>query len=305
MKNTATYRRQLKKRQFSAAREWRQRLAGWGVGVLLVGMLGLVLSGIIIPDAPRKIWLTLTHWAGFEIRAVYVIGRQKTTRDDILAAIDIQIGEPLFRVEPEAMRQAIENIGAVKAARVERRLDGSILLHLEERSPHALWRHADHHYLVDSDGTVFGVTPVPTHTASVHAQLPVLIGQQAAEQAGDLFAAFRAVSEIGTMTAQAINHHGRRWDLHLRNGTILHLPGTDITAYLQQIQALNQHHDLLKRDIQLIDLRQPERIRIMKGIAGNPVDHVVPDGTPVDPDAALGNHLSPDHTQSGHEETRT
>ncbi len=297
------HRKKSRSRSKNKRFSWRQRLAALGVSMLVVGVAGVALFSVIVPDAPRTLWLNLTHWAGFEVRAVYVIGRQKTSRDDILAVIDVKIGEPLFRVEPEAMRQAVETIGAVKAARVERRLDGSILLHLEERSPHALWRQSDQDYLIDRDGVVFGV--IDWTTASIDARLLILIGPQAPQQAGDLFNALNTVPEVGMMTAKAVNHHGRRWDLYLRNGTILHLPRTDVAQYLRHIQAIDDHYGLLQRNIGLIDLRQPDRIRIMKGIANQQTDRVEPDAVLIDPHAVSRTQSSADHTQSDHAETRT
>ena len=55
---------------------------------------------------------------------------------------------------------------------------------------------------------------------------------------------------------------GRRWDLVMDNGVTLMLPEGDPKAALAKIEALDQSHQLLSKDIVAVDLRIDGRMYV-------------------------------------------
>ena len=54
----------------------------------------------------------------------------------------------------------------------------------------------------------------------------------------------------------------RRWDLRLKDGSLIQLPAADQEAALIQLDALDQRERLLELGFARIDLRTPEEVAV-------------------------------------------
>jgi cell division protein FtsQ len=54
----------------------------------------------------------------------------------------------------------------------------------------------------------------------------------------------------------------RRWNLRLKNGINIRLPEEDIATALTTLLALDRDKKLLSRDIDVVDLRLPDRVTV-------------------------------------------
>jgi len=245
-----------------APNRWRRPvLRAAGVLALAALMAGpptwLLLSGqgaLLIETAYRET-INFSARSGLIVRDVLVEGRGETTKAAIRAALDVEIGQPLLDFAPQTARQGLETIGWVKAATVERRLNGTIYVRLVERKPIALWQKNSHHVLVDAEGVI-----LLRDGLARFAHLLVIIGDDAPNHAPALLALLQNQSILSKKVAAATWIGDRRWDITLTDGIKVRLPENDMeTAWLKLID-LENRHSILGRDVIAIDLRLSDRL---------------------------------------------
>ena len=82
---------------------------------------------------------------------VVIEGRANTPEPLLRAAIGVSQGDPILGFSVETARQRIETLSWVEHATVERRLPGTIVVHLQERRPFAIWQNQGKFVLIDRD----------------------------------------------------------------------------------------------------------------------------------------------------------
>jgi cell division protein FtsQ len=196
---------------------------------------------------------------GLVVRSVTVEGRQRTEPTRLLAALETARGEPIMAFDPHAARIRVEALPWVSSARVERRLPDAIHVVLTEREPLALWQRApDGDFaLIDRDGV-----PVEVDTRPF-AGLPVIVGPQAPAAVPDLMRLLSAEPALARRVRAAIRVAGRRWTVRLddvETGIEVQLPETGAAAAWTRLADLDREARLLARDIEMVDLRVPDRL---------------------------------------------
>lgn len=192
--------------------------------------------------------------AGFVLSEVFVHGRKETARTDILSALNVKRGQPLIHFDPIISREKIEALGWVETASVERKLPDQIIVKLKERVPAAIWQQGKRYTLVDSDGVEISEADVDRY-----AHLKVLTGEDAPKHTMELINIINQVPDLRKRVIGAAWVGDRRWTLHLDNKISIRLPADAPQVAWKKLSTMIEDHDLLNRDIELIDLRQPDR----------------------------------------------
>lgn len=213
-------------------------------------------------DAPARIIETIVGAlddaataAGLTVADVTLSGRDHAARAELIAALGVARGENMLRIDPGAVRARLENLGWVEKAAVARRLPGQIRIHITERRPFALWQRDGALFLIDRAGVV-----VTDHDLDAFADLPVIVGGEAAARAGDLMDMLAAEPALFARVRAAVRVGGRRWDVHLDNDVVVRLPEIDAGRAWQRLAAVEAEHGIVDRDLTTIDLRLPDRL---------------------------------------------
>ena len=193
--------------------------------------------------------------AGLTVGEVLVEGRQETPANQVLAALDVQRGTPLFAFSPDLARERLLSLGWVKDARVERRLPDTIFVSIEERHPSAIWQNLGNFSLVDEAGAVIGGSDFARF-----GNLRVIVGDDAPAHFTELFRVLDAEPALATRVKAAVRVGGRRWNLQLDNGVMVLLPETGIAEAWARLADAAAAGALLDREIARIDLRSPDRL---------------------------------------------
>ena len=207
---------------------------------------------------------------GMQLEALTVEGRTMTSREDLLAALDVDRGAPILSINVAEARKAIEALPWVKSAKIERRLPGTVDIILEERTPYALWQRGSRYTLVDHGGKA--IVDVPDADST----LPLIVGPDAPRHAADLFDALHAEADLVGRVRAAVRVGERRWNVYLdtfEGGIAIRLPEDGIAAAWTRLAALEREHKILERDLDFIDMRLEDRlvVRIHKSVAlGDP-----------------------------------
>ncbi len=231
------------------------------LAILGAGALGAIGVGLYLADPAGRVQAlvesaaSLGNAAGFELREIVVEGRRNTPRELIHAAIGMERGDPMLGFSPAEARSRLETIAWVESAHVERRLPGTILVRLTERTPFAIWQHNGRFAVIDREGKV-----VTTETLDAFGPLPLVVGAGADRTAAaiyDLLAAHGAVLE----RTQALVRVGeRRWNLKLHNGTDVLLPEGHEAPALNRLAELQARNQVMDRPLVAIDMRLPDRL---------------------------------------------
>lgn len=193
-------------RRRAMSRLQRRRIA---VRVVLIGLVGgtgaaawiAVESGWMerqMEIAERAV-MGATADAGLAVREVLVRGRQITSRDDLIAALDVRRGMPILAIDMEETRQRIESLGWIKTVTIARRLPDTVYLQIEERQALALWQHKGRIALIDREGTV-----IQRHKLEGFAALPRVVGENAPKNAAPLLDLLRTYPAVSGQVEAAI-----------------------------------------------------------------------------------------------------
>ncbi|MCD4534766.1 FtsQ-type POTRA domain-containing protein [Nocardioides sp. cx-169] len=127
-------------------RQWRRRWLVWKYvvsGLALVLLLGGGLYTVYLSDA-------------LAVDGVEVTGETTLSDDDVRAVARVPMGEPLARVDLDAIRARLAGLAVVRSVEVSRQWPHEVLIAIEERTAVAVVEIAGSLRGLDRDGVVFG-----------------------------------------------------------------------------------------------------------------------------------------------------
>ena len=199
--------------------------------------------------------VTVSAICGLVVADIEVEGRETTDAATIMAALGAARGTPILAVSPSRAKEQLESLPWVRSATIERRLPGTLFVRLVERRPLAVWQHSGKQELIDRDGEVISVADL-----SPFARLPTLVGEGAAPHAAALIDMLAGEPDLATRVTAAVRVGDRRWNLRVDNMTDVLLPEEDPAGAWSRLAQLERTNNLLKREVQTVDLRLPDRL---------------------------------------------
>ena len=196
---------------------------------------------------------------GLTVQEILVLGRRETSRQELLAAVRLARGAPILAFDPDGARRRIERLPWVRTVTVERRLPDTVLLRLVERQPLALWQHKGRFSLIDRQGAV-----IEDGDIGRFPDLLVVVGEDAPEAAAELREVLMTQPELMVRVRAAARVGGRRWNLRLDNGIDVRLPEEDVASAWARLAEYERSHRILARDVEVLDLRLPDRLIVGK-----------------------------------------
>ena len=239
-------------------RRWPRglRRAAAGIAFLLVlggGGAWFVHSGTA--GLLRQRLLSASTDLGLAVANVEVEGRQRASREVILSALEVERGMPILSFDPTEAKRRLERVPWVRSASVERRLPDTIRVRIAEREPLALWQRQGKLVLVDREGVV-----VTSEQIERFGNLIVLVGPDAPKAGAALLDMLAGEAELASRVAAAVRVGGRRWNVRLDSGIDIALPEEDASSAWHRLAELERSEGILERDIQMVDLRLPDRL---------------------------------------------
>jgi len=229
---------------------------------LLLGMSGGGTYAWLRTDWPARIKSEVQLALGeagalvdLRVGDISVTGRSHTPVEALLAAVEVERGDPILAVDLDAVRKRVEGLGWVRSAAVWRQLPDTLHIEIVEREPFARWQIEHQVRLIDRDGRVLDDDD---RIDFVH--LLRLVGPGASDQAAALIAMLETEPQLGGRVTNAIRVRGRRWDIEFDNGVIAKLPEQNPEIAWRRLIELEQRSGLLRRDIESVDLRLDDRL---------------------------------------------
>jgi cell division protein FtsQ len=188
--------------------------------------------------------------AGFQVKSVELEGASRFSVPYILRAAGVTQGEPMLGLDLEGIRQRVEKVGWVKSVRVLRLMPDTLMIAVAERPRLAVWQVGGKSYVIDPTGQI-----IPEAD-------PGLFGDGANLSAAALLPELTARPRLMSRLDAVVRVDGRRWDLRLKDGSLIQLPAQNEDAALIQLDQLDLKNRLLDLGFQRVDLRDPEVIAV-------------------------------------------
>ncbi|MDP3175808.1 MAG: cell division protein FtsQ/DivIB [Phenylobacterium sp.] len=194
---------------------------------------------------------------GFRARAVHVEGASALAMPDILQAAGVYKDQPLLGMDLEAMRKRVEQVGWVKQARIVRLLPVTMVVAVVVHYQLAVWQHGGKSLVVDDHGRV-----IPEADAGRFPGLPLVVGEGANEHAPEILPAIAQRPRLKDRLEALVRVDDRRWDLRMKDGSLVQLPAVGEQEALMQLDQLDQRTRILELGFERIDLRDPDMVAV-------------------------------------------
>ncbi|MCE8469082.1 cell division protein FtsQ/DivIB, partial [Rhodovulum sulfidophilum] len=191
----------------------------------------------------------------FMVKLLVIEGASDPIDREIRAIVPLNLPASSFDLDLEAMRQAVTALDAVKSAELRIRPGGVLEMKIAQREAALVWRSRDGLSLIDAGGRRVAALD----SREDRADLPLIAGDGAGKAAPEAMALFAAAAPISDRVRGLVRMGERRWDVVLDRDQRILLPETGAVAALERVIALEDVSGMLARDIEAVDLRNPER----------------------------------------------
>jgi len=222
-----------------------------------VAVLALVLATGSRADKIGQAWTDgvngVTTGMGLKLERVQIVGASAEARPAIQQALGLAAGEPITGLDLAELRRRVEGVGWVREARVVRLLPDMLRVEVVEHDRLAVWQASGRLHVIDGQGRIIrGADP------RRHPNLPLVVGRGAAEAAAEVLPLIAERPRLASRLDALIRVDERRWDLRLKDGSVILLPALEQEAALIQLDALDQRERLLDLGFSRVDLRTPD-----------------------------------------------
>lgn len=234
-----------------------RRMATWGItGIVLAVALGIA-AWFGVPQRAGVVFAEGIGRAGFRVAEIEVTGMKRMDRMSVYAQALDQRSRAMPLVDLETVRERLIGYPWVEDARVSRRLPDTLVIHIVEREPAAVWQQNQQLMLIDASGEL--LEPVRPEAMP---DLPLLIGDGAYTREGARERLMEAAPALKPVVRAARWIGNRRWDLLFDTGEALQLPEGEVAAAtaLTKFAELDRSHRLLGRGYLGFDMRDPTKL---------------------------------------------
>ena len=245
---------------------WR-RLVRLGLPVFLVAMT----AGIWLSDEDRRATLTdgidgmvrkVQSREEFMVKTMTIEGATPVVENALRAMLPVDLPASSFDLDLTALRLQVMRLDAVESIDLRIKPGGVLAASVKERVPALLWRHGRGIEILDAGGH----RGASVTSREVRADLPLIAGEGADLAAAEALALIDAAGPILPRVRRLVRRGERRWDVVLDHGQRIMLPAEGAVIALEVAVTLHGNEDLLGRDIDVVDLRDPTRPVMRLGI---------------------------------------
>lgn len=234
--------------------------------VMISLFAGVVVLGVVLATGARadRIGASIDQGVGsvaaslgLTLDRVHITGASHEATPSIRRALQVRAGQPITALDLAAIQSRVQSVGWVKSARVVRLLPDTLIVEVVEHDRLAVWQTGGRAFVIDGSGKVIeGADP------GRYPRLPLIVGQGADQAASEILPLLAQRPRLMGRVDALVRVDERRWDLRLKDGSLIQLPATQQEAALIQLDAMDQRERLLDLGFARVDLRTPEAIAV-------------------------------------------
>ena len=197
--------------------------------------------------------------AGFKLETVIIKGNTHIEPKEIVATLNADVGTPLFSVSLKNSYNKLKENSWIKNLSVMRRLPNTIVIHITERTPIAIWQNEKKLALIDFEGNIIDTSHIEDFP-----NLLQVVGSDANLYAENLIDRIGAEPELVGNIVSAVRYGERRWNLILKQNITVKMPEHDFDKALNYLAKMNNNGKLFDQNYKALDLRDPSKYYIEK-----------------------------------------
>lgn len=204
-----------------------RRIATWTItGVTCAGALAVAMW-FGLPGAVGTALGEGIGDAGFRVANIQITGIERMDHNIVYRTVLSQKSKAMPLLDLESIRrELVAQGGWIEDAHVSRRLPDTLIVHVVERTPSAVWQNHGRLALIAANG--IWLEPVDPEAMP---DLPLVIGAHANEQEAAYHTLLDAAPALRPLVKAATWVGNRRWTLTFESGETLMLPeGADVAA---------------------------------------------------------------------------
>jgi len=173
--------------------------------------------------------------------------------EPIKMAIGIKPGTKIRSIDLHQINNRVMSVPGIKNAATRRLPNGDLIIKTQQYKAVAMWSDGVMYYPLSADGTKIDtpIDQVDKNTIVFRGDLPE-----------DLTDIINSVSGLSEHIDYINMVESRRWNIHTKSGITIYLPEENPSTAVNKIALLNQTHKILSRAIDIIDMRDTQRILI-------------------------------------------
>lgn len=187
----------------------------------------------------------------FQIREMHIEGASPLVESSIKLMMPVNLPISSFDIDLEGMQELVLSIDAVAGIDISVEDRGILSAVVTERQPALLWRQSSGLQIIDATGHAI----LKVAARDQRPDLPVIVGESANTAAGEALAILKVADDIKPRIRGLVRIGERRWDLALNRQQRIMLPAKNPVEALSDFMDMAQRHDLLGREVTVIDLR--------------------------------------------------
>ncbi len=194
---------------------------------------------------------------GFGISEVQINGHVLSTEQQILNALELNEKSSTVTFDAKEARLRLLALPAISEVSVRKSFPKQIIIDIIEVEPVARWNVGGETFYIDKAGKKLALK-----TNGGNEDLPLIIGQGAADDAFILINALKQYEAINEDLVALSRIADRRWDLIYKNGLRVQLPEFGMEQALRQLEDYQIEYSIFDKDISIIDLRISNSIAV-------------------------------------------
>lgn len=200
-------------------------------------------------------WWSLTADAGFQVKQVYLEGRDQLPMGALKEALGVAQGQPILAISLEEMHARVMGLPEVRAVEIRRTLPDALYVRVEERKPVALWQRSGKYAVIDEEGVVLKRDP-----DAVPQGLLLVVGTDAPKHMRGLMELLATAPSMRPDVEAAVRVGERRWNIRLKQGVTVMLPEDGAVDAWKKFVQIATADRLLAKAISSVDLRIEDRV---------------------------------------------
>lgn len=231
------------------------------VGVLALGLVVTLATG----HRAERLGLAMNQAVageganlGLKVAAIHIQGASPAAERSIRAALGVKPGDPIMGTSLADLRARVLQVGWVKDAQVVRLLPDTLMVAVQQRDTLAVWQLNRRMVVIDGSGAV-----IKEADPGRFPELPLIVGAGANDKTAlSILPAIAQRPALRDRLEALVRVDERRWDIRLKDGSLVQLPAVDEESALIQLDQLEERQQILTLGFARIDLREPGMVAV-------------------------------------------
>lgn len=185
-----------------------------------------------------------------KVKEVMIFGNDKVTETEVYDLTGISDGDNIYDLDLVDIKAELEKHPWVKNVVIERVIPSKINIFIEERAAKAIYETRKGRYLIDDQGNLLEKIEDDMQTQGYLA----VLGDGANKEYMNILDKLYSVEAIYNEVSMLQFMGKRRWNIVLKNGSLIKLPENNIRKSLEELDVLLKTNNILAQQCE-IDLR--------------------------------------------------